>query len=104
MRWGVRQSNSSGDSKSSGSDDHKSATAIKQKTKKGGGTKSLSNKELQDLITRMNLERQYQQLNPSFKKQAGKFVADTLLNIGKQQATKLATDIAVKQLTNLLKR
>lgn len=58
MHWGVRRNRQQIDS----SDDHANAAAVKQKVKKGG-TKTLSNKELQDLVTRMNLEQQFDRLH-----------------------------------------
>lgn len=101
MKWGVRRSTSSS---SPGSEDHQRAAAVKQKARSGGGTKALSNKDLQDAITRMNLERQYHTLTPSKKKQAAKFVSEILLGVGKQQATKLASDFAAQQVAGLLKK
>lgn len=58
MKWGVRRSDSSNDS-STRSADSKAAVDAQSKIK-SSGTKSLSNQELQGLINRMNLERQYQ--------------------------------------------
>ena len=76
MKWGVRRTKST----TSVSDDSTRATQIKTKVKVGG-TKSLSNKELQDLITRMNLEQQYSRLNPS-KFQKGARVVSDILQLG----------------------
>lgn len=59
MKWGVRKSESSGGSPSSGgSSDHKNAEAILNKID-SGGTRSLSNQELENLLKRMDLERRY---------------------------------------------
>lgn len=60
MKWGVRKAdNGSGSSSSPGSsDDAKKALASFNKVT-AGGTKALSNEELRDLVSRMNLERQY---------------------------------------------
>lgn len=90
------------------SQDHQNASAAMAKAKKGG-TKSLSNKELQDLITRMNLEKQYSQVvPPSGKSKAlkagGKFAGDVLVNVGKQQATKVLNDQATKVVAQVLKK
>lgn len=63
MKWGVRGSNSSASSVPA-SDDSRRATEVLAKAKVGG-TKSLSNKDLQDLNTRMNLEQQYARLAPA---------------------------------------
>lgn len=101
MKWGVRSASPGGSMPSA---DAKSAANIQSKIKRGN-TKTLSNKELQALITRMNLEQQYSRLTkPSGKKTAGKFVADILLNVGKQEATKLIAQVAAKQLASALKR
>jgi hypothetical protein len=105
MRWGVRRSRSQLDG---GSDDHKNAVAARTKAKKGG-TKSLSNKELQDLINRMNLEQQYKRVVPP---SAGKrilsggarFAGEVLAGVGKQQVTKLASDQATRLVGQVLKK
>ena len=78
MKWGVRRDNSpkavtvkeapgkfvktSGGKNQPASDDAKSAAVSRQKAKKSS-LDSLSNKELQQLVTRMNLEQQYSQLS-----------------------------------------
>ncbi len=103
MRWGVRSKNSE-----SGSSDHESAKAAAAKIKKGG-TKSLSNRELQELVTRLNLERQYSTIAPvSGKSKAlrvgGKIAGDILLQVGKEQATKLARDYATKAVAEAIRR
>lgn len=100
MRWGVRRKNP----QHPASDDATLAKAHKAKAK-ASGTKALSNKELQELVTRMNLEQQYSRLVPaSAGKQASKFVTDTLLSVGKQEATKFAAGVAAKQVAGLLKK
>lgn len=60
MRWGVRKSNpSSGDYPAS--DDFIQKQSHKNRISKGG-KKTLSNKELQELVTRMELEQKYSNL------------------------------------------
>jgi hypothetical protein len=110
MRWGVRRSEGELHGGGSGhvSTDHQNAQAAKEKAKKHG-TKSLSNKELQDMINRMNLEQQYARVAPTpkgvrFLKAGTKFTGDVLINVGKQQATKLAADHATKLIGVMLKR
>lgn len=105
MRWGVRRSQTE---LHTGSEDHRNAAAAASKAKKGG-VKSLSNKELQDMITRMNLEGQYVRLKPPSKgavilKSGGKFVGEVLLGVGKSQATKLANDHATKLIGSAFKK
>lgn len=99
MRWGVRQSKTDRMHKT-GSADFRSASDAGQKAKKQG-VHTLSNAELQSLITRMNLEKQYASVAPVSRRtrvtRAGaKFAADVLVGVGKQQVTKLASDQATK--------
>jgi hypothetical protein len=108
MKWGVRKSqDSSGGTKrvssrrSAGTDEHQQTAAINKKARKGGGTKALSNKELADAISRMNLEQQYTRLSPQSPgskaaRFGGKFVADVLIGVGKSQAIKIVGDQATK--------
>jgi len=61
MKWGVRKSDSSSGGSSAAkppSADYKTAASAQRKIDTGG-THTLSNQELQGLINRMNLERQY---------------------------------------------
>jgi hypothetical protein len=105
MRWGVRKSHDGGHG-SGASDDHTNAANARAKAKKGG-VKSLSNKELQDMITRMNLEQQYVRLAPPSKgaiilKKGGQVVGEILLGVGKSQATKVLNDQATKLIAGAL--
>jgi len=102
MKWGVRRTQA---------EIHGDAAAAKSahdKAKKHG-TSSLSNKELQDLIVRMNLEKQYNQVVPTSKgtraaRAGSKFAADILVGVAKSQVTKLASDHATKLITAALKK
>lgn len=87
MRWGVRRSEKqlhSGKG-TNVSEDHANAAAAKAKVKKHG-VKSLSNKELQDVINRMNLEQSYARSKEAesskgrFKK--GHETVKTILDVG----------------------
>lgn len=90
MRWGVRRSkaqleadgpgeNSAAPSKASGSNPNPKAI------------KDLDNKELQELVNRLNLEKQYRQLTEKPKKPTAKdFIKDLLLDIGKTELTRVA--------------
>ncbi len=71
MKWGVRRYQNKDGSltpagkkhyaqQQSGSDDYQRTRMLRAK-----GTKNLSTKELQELTQRMNLEKQYNSLNPS---------------------------------------
>lgn len=83
MRWGVRKADREV------SADAARSSELKTKVKKQGA-ESLSNKEMQELITRMNLDRQLSQLSGSDTNPAQKFVTDKLKQIGSQEAAKLA--------------
>lgn len=91
MKWGIRRRRGA-DGLVEKSEDVKRAEAARAKVGKKGDTRALSNKELQDLVTRMNLEQQFSKLSVQNKKTnpALKFVADTLVNVGKQEAQKMA--------------
>jgi len=117
MKWGKRKSvatsvtttatpgkrvKATGGTLQPASEDAIKTAATKQRAKKST-TDSLSTKELQELVTRMNLEQQYERLaGPS--NPAKKFIVDTLTNVGKQQLTKIAQDQAGKQVSELLKK
>lgn len=66
MKWGVQKSGSSGGGRPSGSEDHRNAVAAEKKIETKG-TQALSNKELQILIQRKNLERQYHNMQVNGK-------------------------------------
>lgn len=103
MKWGRRRTRAELDADSADVSQVKSAKA-KIKSNRGS-TDSLSNKDLQSVVTRMNLERQYKQLAPSTGgDKARKFAADLILNVGKQQATKVVNDIAAQQVSAALNR
>lgn len=74
------------------------------KVARNSGVHALSNQELQHLVNRLNLEQQYARLRPpTGKEKATKFVADTLVNVGKQQVSRAVNDYASKQVGDLLK-
>jgi hypothetical protein len=62
QRWGIRNDKSAAELGGHTSADAKRAAEAKAKIGSAGGTHALSNKELQDVVTRMNLERQYSNL------------------------------------------
>lgn len=84
------------------SDDAARAAMAARKAKRGG-THSLSNKELQDLVTRMNLEKQFNSLRPpSTGQKAAKFIGEIVVQVGKQQVTKLANDALSKEVAKMM--
>jgi 2'-5' RNA ligase len=126
MKWGVRKDRPSASSGGSPQKVHVEQKGTKLKTTGGAGHKphvqavekvvaqqiarksgvhALSNKELQDVVTRMNLEQQFVRLSPQSKKQkASKFVAETLLGVGKQQVSRVANDVAAQQVAKAMNR
>lgn len=111
MRWGVRNETSTpvskepspvvvvtkkGTSKISttggerhpASEDAKRVAASRQKLKKSGMS-SLSNKEMQDLVTRLNLERQLSTVTTQEKSKFQKNAEEVLQNVMKKQMANL---------------
>lgn len=79
MKWGVRRKDRPVVIVHPSADANRAHT-LANKARQTGGIHSLSNKELQDLVTRMNLEQQYSRLDtgPTSKVDKGrKFVAQT---------------------------
>lgn len=100
MKWGVRKPSSSGPQdvkvktylgnrivrttggkKHGLSEDATKAAVSRQKAKKSN-VRSLSNKELQDLVNRMNLEQQYSQLEKKRVEKGRKTVTDIIGVVG----------------------
>lgn len=80
MKWGQRRKGM----KEGPSADSARKTAIRQRAKRSG-TKSLTNAELQDAINRMNLEQQFKRLSTNERPVVTRFIASTLLEIGKRE-------------------
>lgn len=91
MKWGVRRSRAQIDADSA---DKAIARGLAEQVKKNrGSTDSLSNTELQQVITRMNLEQQYLNLTT---RQSGKDPKQK----GADWAGKFIKDVGEKQLKN----
>lgn len=82
MRWGARKAAQL--PKEGVSKDAKTALDIRARAKKSK-PKALSNKELQDAINRMNLEQQFKRLSVNEKPAVQRWMASTLLEIGKRE-------------------
>lgn len=77
--------------------------AVTKAIVKTKSTDSLSNKELQDLVTRMNLEQQYSRLsNPQGSNSAQGMVKDILVREGKTLVTKIIQDQMTKRVTKAM--
>jgi hypothetical protein len=101
MKWGVRRKNPS----SSPTSDDASKAKETLKIVKKHGTSAVSNKDLQDLVTRMNLEQNYARLTGTEKKKyfdGKKFTVDIIENIAKKQISSLGNEVATKQIANAL--
>lgn len=87
MKWGVRRSRAQIDADSA---DKAVTRALNEQVKKNrGSTDSLSNTELQQVITRMNLEQQYSNLTAKegvkSKSKGEQWVMKRIENIGTKQ-------------------
>jgi RimJ/RimL family protein N-acetyltransferase len=115
MKWGVRKDDAlrGSTSVSEAHEDAVKAQAAKDKIKVSG-VKSLSNTELQALVTRQNLEQNYVRLNPA-RVSAGKNFAKTASQIGSnavkntaqeltKAAVKTAADAAIKSISETAKK
>ena len=105
MRWGVRRSQTVLD-RESASDDYKRASEAKAKLKKSGA-QSLSNKEMQDLVNRMNLEKQLSTLTVTQKDKYRLMVEkniDQAMNKGMKQAVDFGVKFALNKLIESKKK
>ena len=88
MKWGKRRGQSIGDrlrerkenKLNKQSDDYKTAKDIKKKK-----LSEMSNDEVKALVTRMQLEKQFKDLNPSVVNTGAKIVTDVLKETVKQE-------------------
>lgn len=110
MQWGVRKRRDAkaAEIRRTISPESKAAALAFGKAKTTG-VHSLTNKELQDFVTRANLERQYSAVAPTplgrkLLNSGGKFAADVLLGVGKAQATKLVNDRASILVSKAIKK
>lgn len=112
MKWGVRRPRGPEGTvrslKTGGhanvSEDAKKAHDAHKKVQTSRSTDPLSNPELQHLVNRINLEQQYIKLTTPEKSAGAKIAKDVLVGVGKQQASKLASDAATKAISKSLKK
>lgn len=111
MRWGVRRRSSSSGSNSTSnpkkgksssdedkdSDDHTRVRNLKKKP-----MRKLSNQELQAVITRTQLERQYSEMNKTMLDRGKKIVVDTIAQKGQQEFQRIVTTQVDKGFRQLL--
>jgi hypothetical protein len=101
MKWGSRRAAQL--SKEGPSKDAQTALDLRARAKRSK-PKALSNKELQEAINRMNLEQQFKRLSVNEKPAVQRWMASTLLEIGKREVQvslgkKVASTIAKKAAT-----
>jgi hypothetical protein len=96
MRWGIRRSKERTDTRSA---DVVRVDAAKKLIRKHG-TKSLSNADLQAVVNRMNLERQYTSLKPNLVNPNTVKTVNSILNVVGKKRVK---DIALKGITKAVK-
>lgn len=105
MKWGVRRERGSSGTVG-GTHGHGTASDAEKAKEfatraKASGLHTLSNTELQHLVTRQNLEMQYKRLQGNSKLDAGTKVAkEVLLNVGKQQLSRVVSE----GVTSIIKR
>ena len=92
MRWGVRKASPSGSGTKSykSSRDYNAVNRLRRKAKQSGA-KSLTNKEMKMLNTRLELEKKYNQLNPSRVDKGKKVLSATVSIVGGVTALYAAT-------------
>lgn len=92
MKWGKRKNAPSADAAAANS----IRTAAKKK-----GVHTVSNKDLQDAIRRMQLQQDFKRLTVNEKSPVTRWIASTLLEVGKrevqQRAVKKAAGFVVKK-------
>lgn len=114
MKWGQRKRSGGSDThsksmnelhKAKSSEDATKATETQAKIK-AGGTKSVSNAELQHLVNRMNLEQQFSNLSGKKETTKGEKFAKALLSdskdVGRSSVKKLAGKVVVFQIGKAL--
>lgn len=95
MKWGQRKAKRAANERNA-SADYKNFNATKTKAKTGGGTKALSNQELQSAITRMNLENQFTDLKRKQTKVAkGYALVKTIIGVGKTGTDAYNTGVSI---------
>jgi hypothetical protein len=92
MRWGASRG---GAAKEGPSQDSVTAQTLRTRAKKSK-PKALTNAELQTAINRMNLEQQFKRLSTNERPVVTRFIASTMLEIGKREVQQAVAKKAVK--------
>lgn len=90
MKWGVRKPRGAGPGPASKATAPKKPAGTKAPKKAPKSVKKMTDQELKKILTRMENEKRYAQLTAPKVNAAQQFVKQTLVNVGKQEATKFA--------------
>ena len=104
MKWGIRKDgNRPGTPRIVSDDASRAATSARRA--RTSGVQALSNRDLQDLVNRLNLERQFGQVRPKTpSEQVLKIISDTLIGVGKDEVSKYMRRAATNQLSEILSK
>lgn len=104
MKWGVRRTKAQLEAPS---EEHTQTISTRARAKSAkGSTHALTNKELQDAITRMNLEKQFTTLTTPPKSRGRQFVGKLLGQVAQQEVSALTRGqqgFLTKQVTTQMK-
>lgn len=95
MQWGVRKKRNGG----SDSKDYRTARALK-----GRSSRSLSNKEIQTLANRLDLEKRHSKVNPTISGRGKKAVSGVLSQYGNSVISGLIGAAAAASVALILKK
>lgn len=98
MKWGVRKPRGSGPGPAS-----KAAPPKRFDKKAPKPVTQMSDKELKKVLDRMRMEQQFKELSKPQMTAGQKFIKDTLVGVGKQQASALANQAAKAMIDAMLK-
>lgn len=101
QRWGVRRTEVQ---LARGSKGGSSSKRVSTKETEKSKVKSMSDAELRQKINRIQMERQYSQLNKKDISAGQKFVSDVLMNAAKQTATNYASKYMTKGVDVLIEK
>lgn len=90
QKWGVRKPRNAGPGPASEFKRAKNPAGNRIPKKAPKSVKKMSDQELKKIITRIENEKRYTQLTSPKVNAAHKFIKDTMINVGKQEATKFA--------------
>lgn len=104
MKWGVRKDRPGGRSGlQSKAPEAVNAQALRARARAARSTDVLTNKELQEYVTRANLEQQYSRLTTPQKSIGAKFTQDLMAQVGKEKVKQvIVKNLSVKAVRTAL--